>query len=325
MTTTLESPDQLAAALDERGDVLSRQAASVLREQHLALEAACQLTTTPNHEADAVRVKPLEWEEPTDHPQDDDENCAIMAHGLGGRYSISREQSVGPRYLLWMADDEFTWHGYASEEEARDAAQSDYEQRILSVLTDTPLPPASRDGIRRLAQSLRNAKEFIEGSAFNIPTKDYFDAVLKDIDAALLPTPAPAAREPETDLSTLIRASRDWFNSLTPEEQEAHLREQRESWARGEMAIGNDADEARERDSLSVSVADLSDDLRGESMRARAAESALRQASARIVEMEGALKEAEGELYQVPPKDTEQERVLAIVRAALRSQSEETR
>lgn len=40
----------------------------------------------------------------------------------------------------------------------------------------------------------------------------------------------------------------------------------------------------------------------------------LRKENARMTE---ALKEAEGELYQVPPADAEQERVLAIVRAAL--------
>lgn len=44
-------------------------------------------------------------------------------------------------------------------------------------------------------------------------------------------------------------------------------------------------------------------------------------ANARLIasapDMLAALKEAEGELYQVPPADAEQERVLAIVRAAI--------
>ncbi len=42
-----------------------------------------------------------------------------------------------------------------------------------------------------------------------------------------------------------------------------------------------------------------------------------REGNARMVE---ALKEAEAELYQVPPADAEQERVLAIVRAALQKE-----
>jgi hypothetical protein len=50
------------------------------------------------------------------------------------------------------------------------------------------------------------------------------------------------------ELSELIAKSVAWFKSLTPEEQEAHLREQRESWVRGEMAIGLDRDEAAWRE-----------------------------------------------------------------------------
>lgn len=45
------------------------------------------------------------------------------------------------------------------------------------------------------------------------------------------------------------------------------------------------------------------------------------EANARLIaaapEMLAALQEAEGELYQVPPADAEQERVLAVVRAAI--------
>lgn len=55
----------------------------------------------------------------------------------------------------------------------------------------------------------------------------------------------PMPERPE--LSEMIAKSVAWFKSLTPEEQEAHRREQRESWVRGEMGIGSDADEAKYR------------------------------------------------------------------------------
>jgi len=83
-----------------------------------------------------IQIRPLEWYEPTDHPQDDDENCVLMAHGIGGRYSISKEQGVGPKRLLWMAHDSFIWQGYNSIAEAKAAAQADYEKRILSALSE---------------------------------------------------------------------------------------------------------------------------------------------------------------------------------------------
>ena len=38
-------------------------------------------------------------------------------------------------------------------------------------------------------------------------------------------------------LSALIREAIVSFNAMTPEQQEAHLRAQRESWVRGEMAM----------------------------------------------------------------------------------------
>ena len=48
-------------------------------------------------------------------------------------------------------------------------------------------------------------------------------------------------------MDELIRRAAERFNSLAPEEQEEHLRQQRDSWVRGEMAMGLDRDEARHR------------------------------------------------------------------------------
>lgn len=48
-------------------------------------------------------------------------------------------------------------------------------------------------------------------------------------------------------LADLLKAAAQHFDSLSPEEQEAHRKEQQASWVRGEMAMGNDRDEARWR------------------------------------------------------------------------------
>jgi hypothetical protein len=91
-----------------------------------------------------VKVKPLEWRVPTDHPKDPDiEDNVLCADGIGGVYAISKKQKVGPERLLWMADDPFDWKGYGSILEAKAAAQADYEQRIRSALE----PSTSEDHI----------------------------------------------------------------------------------------------------------------------------------------------------------------------------------
>jgi predicted Fe-S protein YdhL (DUF1289 family) len=53
-------------------------------------------------------------------------------------------------------------------------------------------------------------------------------------------------------LKDLLAKAKARWDAMTPEEQEAMLRAQRESWARGEMAIGNDADEAAYRAKLKL-------------------------------------------------------------------------
>jgi len=84
-------------------------------------------------------VKPLKWRVPTDHPSDPDiEDNVYCADGMGGKYAISRKQSVGPERLLWMAHDPFEWHGFNCIAEAKAAAQADYSSRILSALSNPP-------------------------------------------------------------------------------------------------------------------------------------------------------------------------------------------
>lgn len=54
--------------------------------------------------------------------------------------------------------------------------------------------------------------------------------------------------ERRAELDSAINKAMEAFARMTPEEREAMRQAQRESWVRGEMAIGSDADEARTRD-----------------------------------------------------------------------------
>lgn len=62
--------------------------------------------------------------------------------------------------------------------------------------------------------------------------------------------PVTGASIEDQDLNELIKKSKAFFDALTPEQQEEHMREQRLSWVRGEMGMGNDKDEAAYRDAL---------------------------------------------------------------------------
>ena len=104
-----------------------------------------------------VEVKALEWRVPTDHPADPDiEENVYCADGIGGRYAISKKQTVGPKRLLWMADDPFVWAGFNSIPEAKAAAQADYERRILSALSVQPEPKAE------VTEALHNARVLLK-------------------------------------------------------------------------------------------------------------------------------------------------------------------
>lgn len=84
-------------------------------------------------------VRPLKWYKPTDHPQDREDD-ALMARGLGGRYSISRKQTVGAPYLLWHADDEFYWTGHQSIDDAKAVAQSLFDAAVRAYVVSEPSP-----------------------------------------------------------------------------------------------------------------------------------------------------------------------------------------
>lgn len=75
-----------------------------------------------------LSVKPLVWTQ-SPPPAFEHEPFVYWAAGIGGHYRAERDG------LLWMAHDGFIWEQHASQEAAKAAAQSDYEQRILAGLS----------------------------------------------------------------------------------------------------------------------------------------------------------------------------------------------
>lgn len=88
----------------------------------------------------AVAVNPLEWRKPDPENIMDHDDCQLVATGLGGQYAISERQLVRIKspdnmgFLLWGAEDAFTFTEHLSVKAAKAAAQADYEQRIRSAL-----------------------------------------------------------------------------------------------------------------------------------------------------------------------------------------------
>lgn len=87
-----------------------------------------------------VKVRELEWYAPDPEDIQDSDDCVLMARGMGGRYSISARQLVcipspdNMGYLLWDADDAFSFTEHLTIEAAKAAAQADFERRIRSAL-----------------------------------------------------------------------------------------------------------------------------------------------------------------------------------------------
>ena len=89
------------------------------------------LCTVPEwaSEMTEIRVKPLKWRRPSDHPQDHAKSgTEWIANGVGGRYCIHADG------LLWWADDPFTWGVFAGISEAKAAAQEDHEKRVIALV-----------------------------------------------------------------------------------------------------------------------------------------------------------------------------------------------
>lgn len=82
-------------------------------------------------------AKPLEWREPTDHPQDGyEEEIVAVADGFGGRYSIRSERDGS--FLLWWAHDNFLFLQCASVNGAKVAAEVDWQKRFRALMRPQP-------------------------------------------------------------------------------------------------------------------------------------------------------------------------------------------
>ncbi len=79
-------------------------------------------------------AKPLEWNKPSDHPHDMGcEDAVCVAVGIGGRYSIEPMRGGHTGFLLWWAEDNFTFAECATVEEAQTKAEADWQQRYADL------------------------------------------------------------------------------------------------------------------------------------------------------------------------------------------------
>jgi hypothetical protein len=53
-----------------------------------------------------------------------------------------------------------------------------------------------------------------------------------------------ATAHDKPSLVEAMRRAREWFDGLSPEEQEAHLKAQKEGWVRSEMSWGDEGTRA---------------------------------------------------------------------------------
>jgi len=75
---------------------------------------------------------PLDWRVP-DEDELGHEEDVLTALGIGGSYDIG-EQSDG--YILWWAADPFTFQdGFATIDDAKAAAEADWQKSIAAALT----------------------------------------------------------------------------------------------------------------------------------------------------------------------------------------------
>jgi hypothetical protein len=109
----------------------------------MALLAARRVSSAPSF-AD-VRIKPLEWHSAEERGSP----TKIMAPGLGGSYEC--RVGVWEGGWIWLRPGSEEYARVEDEDEAKAAAQADYEQRIRSALDIVPAPSFA-DGIEVAAK-----------------------------------------------------------------------------------------------------------------------------------------------------------------------------
>lgn len=72
-------------------------------------------------------AKPLDWRKPDENAIEADYTEAL-ADGIGGQYAITRDRVSG--FLLWLAHDAYVWEAFATVDEAKARAESDWQARF---------------------------------------------------------------------------------------------------------------------------------------------------------------------------------------------------
>lgn len=83
-----------------------------------------------------MKIKPLAWRKPTDHPLDHAETSVCVADGIGGKYAISDKDKNGD-VLLWFAHDEFVFEAFREISVAKARAQADFEARLPALFENS--------------------------------------------------------------------------------------------------------------------------------------------------------------------------------------------
>jgi hypothetical protein len=133
--------------------------------------------------SEGVKVRALEWR-------------GLKASSVFGTYEVIDATGTGktPHFDVWAnfgPDEEvYVTGGFASEDEAKSAAQTDYQNRILSAITS---PVQTReDGIRiaraEIAALVPDDRDPMDDTDNQAGFRNAIDHVLQIIDAALNPS-----------------------------------------------------------------------------------------------------------------------------------------
>jgi len=137
------SPEDTIAELREQG--IDPDASVKLVDEMAAAVTAARSTRPTAPKPAEVRVKGLEWSwEPP----------YSVVRAMGGHYAVERwEDDAGSPHFDLIGPFVTKRDGFSSADDAKAAAQADYERRILSALEPFPAPAA---GVRRAGWILMN-------------------------------------------------------------------------------------------------------------------------------------------------------------------------
>lgn len=139
--------------------VHERDMAKVMKWARAAEAALASSTSPASAPGSGVRVKPLEWEQPEPDWWD------VYDRALQIGYAVNQRRDGSVR-LRVPGETSFAIFA-GSVEEAKAAAQADFEQRIRSALDASPSPPETREAVEtereacaRVAEDKASTKDF---------------------------------------------------------------------------------------------------------------------------------------------------------------------